>query len=51
MQSPGPNPVVMALKDHGCVGLAAAAFKESMRREAMIGMMIPFALAGLPSIN
>lgn len=33
----------MILKDHDWVGSTTAFFKESMRREAMIGVMIPFA--------
>ena len=34
----------MVEKDHGTVGSAAAFFKESIRRDAMVGMRIKFAL-------
>jgi len=36
--------VVMVLEDHDPFGPAAAFFKESMRRDAMIGIKVEFAL-------
>ena len=36
--------LVMVLRDHGIFGWAAAFFKESMRRDAMTGTRVEFAL-------
>ena len=36
--------VVMISRDHGIVGLTVAFFKESMRRDAITGIRIVFAL-------